>query len=288
MNPVINQCRNGSPEQMPRHMKRETAMEMLLPEVLVPKPHMHGEATLKPDTLEYGHLRTAFAPRANRLLAKLPAADYQRLAPHLEPVALPLGWAIHEVGDQLNYAYFPTEGIFARLNVLSDGSTSEVAITGNEGLIGVSLYMGAQHTTCRAVVQLAGYAYRLPTNLLLEEFERGGAFQHLLLRYTQAVMTQVAQTAMCYRRHSIDQQLCRLLLKFQDRVPGNEIVMTQEMIATMMGVRREGVTEAAGHLQSAGLIIYRRGRITVLDRPAIEKRACECYAVVKKELDRLL
>lgn len=295
VNPVINQCRLRSPEPMPRQMKHEIAMEkrgiameMLLPEVLMPKPPMHREATLKPIMLQHGHTRMALPPTANRLLAKLPAADYQRLAPHLDPVALPLGWVIHEDGDRLNYAYFPTEGVVARLNVLRDGSTSEVAITGNEGMLGVSLYMGAQHTTCRAVVELAGHAYRLPANVLLEEFERGGSFQHLLLRYTQAVMTQVGQTAICYRRHTVDQQLCRLLLKFQDRVPGKEMNMTHELIANMVGVRREGVTEAARHLQSAGLIFYRRGHITVLNRPALEKRVCECYAVVRKEFDRLL
>ncbi len=232
--------------------------------------------------------RIALPPTANRLLAKLPAADYQRLVPHLEPVALPLGRTIHEVGERLSYAYFPTEGVVSRCGVTRDGTSFEVVITGNEGMIGVSLYMDAQHTTWRAVVQSAGHAYRLPVELLLEEFERGGHFQHLLLHYTQAMMTQVAQTVTCYRHHSIEQQLCRVLLRFHDRLPGDQINMTQEMIANMMGVRREGVTEAAGHLQSAGVIAYRRGHITVLNRPALEQRVCECYAVVRKEFDRLL
>ena len=263
-------------------------METRLPAVLTAKARVHKLVTLTPDTLDYGHPRTVLAPTANRLLANLPAADYQRLAPHLEPVDLRLGWVIHEVGDPLNYAYFPTGGIFARLSVLSDGSNSEVAITGNEGLIGVSLCMGTRHSPWRKVVQIAGHAYRLPAKLLLEEFARGGRFQHLLLDYTQAVLTEMAQTAMCYRRHSIEQQFCRLPLTFLDRLPGNKIVLTQEMIASLLGVRREGVTAAARRLQSAGAITYRRGHISVLDRPALEQRVCECYAVVKKEVDRLL
>ena len=246
------------------------------------------EMLLPGDPIAQAHPRTALAPTANRLLAKLPTADYQRLAPHLEPVALPVGAIIHEAGEELRYAYFPIDGALAGLNALRDGSTTHISITGNEGMIGVSLYMGGQHHTCRAVVELAGHAYRLPANVLREEFERGGPFQHLLLRYTQAMITQVAQNAMCNRHHSIEQQLCRLLLNLHNRLRGDQINMTQETIANMMGVRREGVTAAARHLQSAGVIAYRRGHITVLNRPALEKRVCECYAVVKKEVDRLL
>jgi CRP-like cAMP-binding protein len=222
------------------------------------------------------------------LLAALPAAEYERLLPHLEQVPVGLGWALHESGAPQNHVYFPTDSIVSLLYVMADGSSAEIAIVGNEGLVGISLFMGGDSTPSRAVVQSAGYAYRLKAPLIKGEFERGGALQHLLLRYTQALMTQMAQTAVCNRHHAVEQQLCRWLLLSLDRLPSNVLVMTQELIANMLGVRREGVTEAAGRLQAAGLIHYSRGRITVLDRPGLEARACECYAVVKREVDRLL
>lgn len=252
------------------------------------RPITNALATPTPDRVKTAPERLAVPPTANRLLAKLPEADYQRLAPQLEPVAFPVGRTIHEVGECLKYAYFPTKGVFSRCSQTSDGTSFEIAVTSNEGLIGISLYMGAQHSTWRAVAQSPGHAYRLPAELLLEEFERGGHFQHLLLRYAQTMMIQVAQTVACYRHHSIEQQFCRVLLGFLDRMAGDQINMTQEMIANLIGVRREGVTEAAGHLRSAGVIAYRRGLIVVLDRPALEKRVCECYAVVRRELEGLL
>jgi len=227
-------------------------------------------------------------PKQNHLLAALSAADYERLLPELELIPLPLGWAVYESGGHLGYLYFPTNSIVSLLYVMEDGASAEIAVTGNDGLIGVALFMGGESTPSRAVVQSAGYAYRLKAAVLKREFERGGELQHLLLRYTQALITQMAQTAVCNRHHSVEQQLCRWLLLSLDRLPSNELTMTQELIANMLGVRREGVTEAAGHLQAAGLIHYSRGRITVLDRPKLEKRVCECYAVVKKEMDRLL
>ncbi|HUG98130.1 MAG TPA: Crp/Fnr family transcriptional regulator [Gammaproteobacteria bacterium] len=227
-------------------------------------------------------------PTANRLLAALPEAEYERLAPHLEPFALPLGLALYESGAQLTHVYFQTAGIVSLLYVMENGSSAEIAVTGSEGAVGISLFMGGGHTTSRAVVQCSGHAYRLRAGYMMEEFERGGYLQGLLLRYTQALITQMAQTAVCNRHHSIDQQLCRWLLLSLDRLPDNQIKMTQELIANMLGVRREGVTGAASELRSAGLISYRRGLITVLDRPALEKRVCECYAVVKRESDRLL
>ena len=227
-------------------------------------------------------------PTANRLLAALPEAEYQRLAPHLEPFALPLGLALYESGTQLTHAYFQTDGIVSLLYVTENGSSAEIAVTGREGVVGISLFMGGGHTSSRAVVQCAGHAYRLHADYMTQEFERGGYLQNLLLRFTQALITQMAQTAVCNRHHSVDQQLCRWLLLSLDRLPDNEINMTQELIANMLGVRREGVTAAAGHLRRAGLVSYRRGLITVLDRPALEKRVCECYAVVKRETDRLM
>jgi CRP-like cAMP-binding protein len=199
-----------------------------------------------------------------------------------------LGAALYEPGVRLRYLYFPTNSIVSLLYVMADGASAEIAVVGNEGVIGVSLFMGGETTPSRAVVQSAGHAFRLPGQVLKEEFTRGGAMQHLLLRYTQALLTQMAQTAVCNRHHSLDQQLCRWLLLSLDRLPGNYLVMTQELIANMLGVRREGVTEAAGNLQEAGLIHYSRGRITVVDRPGLEARTCECYAVVKLECDRLL
>jgi CRP-like cAMP-binding protein len=226
--------------------------------------------------------------RQNHLLAALPAADFERLQSGLRLVPLPLGDVLYESGSELRHVYFPTTAIVSLLYLMADGASAEIAVVGNEGIIGVSLFMGGETTPSRAVVQSAGHAYQLTGNLLKEEFNQGGAMQHLLLRYTQALLTQMAQTAVCNRHHSLDQQLCRWLLLSLDRLSGNDLVMTQELIANMLGVRREGVTEAAGHLQSAGLIRYSRGHITVVDRPGLEARTCECYAVVKKESDRLL
>jgi CRP-like cAMP-binding protein len=227
-------------------------------------------------------------PQQNHLLAALPAGDYERLGPHLELIPLKLGEVLYEPGVQLRYVYFPTTSIVSLLYVMEDGASAEIAIVGNEGILGISLFMGGETTPSRAVVQSAGYGYRLKAQLLKDEFQRFGPMLHLLLRYTQALITQMAQTAVCNRHHSVDQQLCRWLLLSLDRLASNELSMTQELIANMLGVRREGVTEAAGKLQDAGLIRYRRGRITVLDRPGLEARSCECYEVVKKELDRLL
>ncbi len=227
-------------------------------------------------------------PKQNHLLAALPAHDYARLAPDLEPVPMPLGWAVYESGGQLSYLYFPTTSIVSLLYVMESGASAEIAITGNEGLVGISLFMGGESTPSRAVVQSAGNGYRLRASVLKKEFALGGNLQHLALRYTQALITQMAQTAVCNRHHAVDQQLCRWLLLSLDRLESNELVMTQELIANMLGVRREGVTEAAGKLQADGLIHYSRGHIKVLDRAKLEKRVCECYAVVKKEFDRLL
>jgi len=224
----------------------------------------------------------------NHLLAALPAEERERLIQHLELVRMPLGDVLYESGSELYHVYFPTTAIVSLLYVMLDGASAEIAVVGNEGIIGVALFMGGETMPNRAVVQSAGHAYRLKGQLLKQEFNRSGELQHLLLRYTQALLTQMAQTAVCNRHHSLDQQLCRWLLLSLDRLPSNELVMTQELIANMLGVRREGVTEAAGNLQKAGLIAYRRGRITVLDRAGLEARACECYAVVKKEFDRLL
>ena len=228
------------------------------------------------------------SPKQNHLLAALPAADYARLLPDLELIPMPLGWAVYESGGHLGYVYFPTTSIVSLLYVMEGGASAEIAITGNEGLVGISLFMGGESTPSRAVVQSAGNAYRLRARVLKREFALGGNLQHLALRFTQALITQMAQTAVCNRHHALDQQLCRWLLVSLDRLQGDELVMTQELIANMLGVRREGVTEAAGNLQAAGLIKYTRGRIRVLDRAGLEKRVCECYAVVKKEYDRLL
>ena len=201
---------------------------------------------------------------------------------------MPLGWVVYESGGKMSYLYFPTTSIVSLLYVMESGASAEIAITGNEGLVGISLFMGGESTPSRAVVQSAGHGYRLKASVLKEEFALGGQLQHLALRFTQALITQMAQTAVCNRHHAIDQQLCRWLLLSLDRLASNELTMTQELIANMLGVRREGVTEAAGHLQAAGLIKYSRGHITVLDRSKVEQRVCECYAVVKKEYDRLL
>ena len=226
-------------------------------------------------------------PTENILLAALPASDYQRLLPNLESVPLPLGWSVYESGDRMEHVFFPTDGIVSMLSVMENGACGDIAVTGNEGVVGISLFMGGESTPSRAVVQSAGHAYRLLAKCLKQEFERGGELQHLLLRFTQALITQMAQTAVCNRHHTVEQQLCRWLLLSLDRLPSNHLQMTQELIANMLGVRREGVTEAAGHLQDAGLIHYRRGRISVLDRPKLEQRVCECYALVKRETDRL-
>jgi CRP-like cAMP-binding protein len=226
--------------------------------------------------------------RQNHLLAALPDVECQRLAGDLELIPMHLGDVLYESGSQQGYVYFPTTSIVSLLYVMEDGASAEIAVVGNEGIIGVALFMGGETTPSRAVVQSAGHAYRLTGRLLKREFTRSAAMQHLLLRYTQALLTQMAQTAVCNRHHSVDQQLCRWLLLSLDRLASNELTMTQELIANMLGVRREGVTEAAGKLQAAGLIHYSRGKITVTNRPGLEAQACECYKVVKKEFDRLL
>jgi len=228
------------------------------------------------------------SPKQNHLLAALPAADYTRLLPHLEAIRLPLGWVVYESGSVQEYEYFPTDSIVSLLYVMDDGFSAEIAVVGSEGLVGISLFMGGDTTPSRAVVQSAGKGYRVKANVLKKEFALGDELQHLSLRYTQALMTQMAQTAVCNRHHSVDQQLCRWLLLSMDRLPGNELTMTQELIADMLGVRREGVTVAAHKLQTAGLIHYSRGHITILDRAKLEQRVCECYAVVKREYGRLL
>lgn len=227
-------------------------------------------------------------PRRNHLLAALPAEDYARLLPNLERIPMPLGDVLYEPGTQMRHVYFPTTCIVSLLYVMENGASAEIAVVGYDGVVGVSLFMGGESTSSRAVVQSAGDAYRLKGQLLKDEFHRAGSVQFLLLRYTQALITQMAQTAVCNRHHSLDQQFCRWLLLSLDRLPSNKLVMTQELIANMLGVRREGVTEAACNVQKAGLIEYHRGHITVLDRAGLEARTCECYAVVKRESDRLL
>ena len=227
-------------------------------------------------------------PHQNHLLASLPAEIFERLSPHLELVQMPLGAVICESGGQLQHVYFPTTAIISLHYVMEDGASAEIAGVGNEGVLGISLFMGGNTTPCQATVQTGGYGYRLKVKLLMEEFDRAGPLMHLLLRYTQALMTQMSQTAACNRHHSVEQQLCRWLLLTLDRLPSNELTMTQELIAGMLGVRREGITETAGNLQREGLISYRRGHITVLDRTGLESHACECYGVVKKEFHRLL
>jgi CRP-like cAMP-binding protein len=227
-------------------------------------------------------------PNQNHLLAALPSAEYERLAPHLALVAMPLGEVIYEPGGQLQHAYFPTTSIVSLHYVTETGASAETAGVGNEGVVGIALFMGGNTTPSSAVVKTAGHAYRLERRLLKEEFDRSGAMHRLLLRYTQALITQMTQTAACNRHHSVEQQLCRWLLSTLDRMPSRELVMTQELVASMLGVRREGITEAAGKLQDAGFISYRRGHIAVLARDGLESRTCECYAVVKKELGRLL
>ena len=231
---------------------------------------------------------TAHDPTENHLLAALAPEERERIFPHLQLVDMPLGKVLYESGDTLRWVYFPADCIVSLLYVLIDGASAELSVVGNEGLIGIALFMGGETTPNRAIVQSSGHAYRLSGQRLKDEFHRNGALQGLLLRYTQALITQMAQTAVCNRHHSVDQQLCRWLLLSLDRLPSNELTMTQELIADMLGVRREGVTEAAGKLQRLGVIRYSRGHITVLDRPRLEQLSCECYAVVKRETDRLL
>src|SRR4030065_1748394 len=233
------------------------------------------------------------SPNQNHLLAALPTAEFERITPHLELVAMPLGKVLYESSGQLQHVYFPTTAIVSMHYVMENGASSEIAGVGNEGVLGISLFMGGNTTPSRAIVQTAGHGYRLKARLLMDEFNRAGGrragvMQHLLLRYTQALLTQISQTAVCNRHHSVEQQLCRWLLLTLDPLPSNELTITQELISSMLGVRREGITEAAGHLQQAGYISYRRGHITVLDRSGLESRVCECYAGVKKEHDRLL
>jgi len=229
-----------------------------------------------------------FDPKKNHLLAALTGEAWQRWQPLLEHVELPLGHVLYESGKTMTHMYFPTTAIISLLYVMQDGASAEIAVVGNDGLVAVSMFMGGGSTPSRAVVQSAGHGFRLNAQDIKTEFDRGGEVMHLLLRYTQALITQMAQTAVCNRHHTLDQQLCRWLLLSLDRLEGNELYMTQELIANMLGVRRESVTESASKLQKAGLVRYSRGHIRVLDRPGLEKRSCECYAVVKKEYDRLL
>lgn len=225
---------------------------------------------------------------SNHLLAALPQEEWQRWAPHLELIDLKLGQVLYESGGKMQHVYFPVDAIVSLLFVLENGSSAEIAVVGNEGIVGISLFMGGETTPSRAVVQSAGKCIRLSAQVLKKEFKESMPVMHLLLRYTQALLTQMTQTAVCNRHHSLDQQLCRWLLLSMDRLTGSHLLMTQELIANMLGVRREGVTEAAGRLQKAGLIRYTRGKIDVIDRAGLEARTCECYAVVKKEYDRLL
>jgi len=231
---------------------------------------------------------SSFSPLQNHLLATLPEEVQQRLFPFVELETLELGQVMYEAGEKLAYVHFPVDAIVSLLSVMENGASAEISVVGNEGLIGVALFMGGESTSSRAVVQSAGHAYRLKSSRLTNEFSRHGKLLELMLRYTQSLITQMAQTAVCNRHHSIDQQLCRWLLLSLDRLPDNHLTMTQELIANMLGVRREGVTEAAGRLQKLGVIDYHRGHITVLDRPKLESLSCECYAVVKTETDRLL
>ena len=233
-------------------------------------------------------MNTGQYPRKNHLLDALTNADLNRFTQDLAMVEMPLGQVLYESGEKLNYVYFPTTSIISLLYVMENGASAEIAVVGNEGILGISLFMGGETTPSRAVVQSAGYGYRLKAHSLKDEFNRGGPTMRILLRYTQALITQMSQTAVCNRHHSIDQQLCRWLLLSLDRLESDELSMTQELIANMLGVRREGVTEAAGKLQKLGLINYSRGKIIVLDRPGLEKTCCECYKVVKLEYDRLL
>jgi CRP-like cAMP-binding protein len=246
------------------------------------------EGNLNPDTPPNPVKAPSADPTENHLLAALPDAEWRRWLPQLERVEMPLGQVLYESGGMLSHVYFPTTAIVSLLYVMENGASAEIAVVGNEGIVGISLFMGGDSTSSRAVVQSAGLGLRLKAQIMKEDFNRAGPVLHLLLRYTQALITQMAQTAVCNRHHSLDQQLCRWLLLSLDRLKGNELVMTQELIANMLGVRREGVTEGALKLQQAGLIRYARGHISVLDRDGLQKRSCECYGVVKKEYDRLL
>lgn len=229
-----------------------------------------------------------FSPSQNHLLAALPTEEFERLVEHLELVAMPLGQILYEPGGQMSHAYFPVTAVVSLHYVMESGMSAESAGVGNEGVVGISLFMGGDTTSSSAVTLIAGHAYRLESHFLKQEFNRGGPVQHLLLRYTQALITQVTQTAVCNRHHSVDQQLCRWLLQTLDRTPAGELVMTQQLVASMLGVRREGITEVAGNLQDAGFIRSRRGHISVIDRSGLEDRVCECYAIVRNELSRLL
>ena len=233
-------------------------------------------------------MSSSHSPNQNHLLAALPTAEFERLVAHLELIPMPLGEILYEPGGQLQYAYFPTTSIVSLHHIMESGASAESAGAGNEGMVGISLFMGGDSVPSSAMVQTAGHGYRLEGRWLMQEFNLAGLMQRLLLRYTQALMTQMSQTAACYRHHSVDQQLSRWLLLTLDRMPTNELIMTQELVSNMLGVRREGITEAAGKLQQAGIIRYRRGHISVLDRSGLEANACECYAVVKTELSRLL
>jgi CRP-like cAMP-binding protein len=235
-----------------------------------------------------GDASAPHAPRQNHLLAALPLTDYQRLLPDLEPVPLPLGWTVHHAGDREWYLYFLTEGIVSRFYVTENGASTDFALTGNEGVIGVASFLGGGSTPTQAVVLSGGHSYRLPADLLKGEFERDGALSHLLLRYTQALIAQTGQIAACNRHHSLKQQLCRWILSCVDRLPSNELTMTQEQIAHMLGVRREGVTVAVGSLQEAGVIHCRRGHLAVTDRPRLEAQVCECYVIVKRAYEHML
>jgi CRP-like cAMP-binding protein len=252
-------------------------------------PALREPAGTKPATVRNVSLRSQVMPAENLLLAELPAEVFARLLPDLEPVYLPLGKVIYEPGVEQKHVYFPTSGcIVSMLYVMEDGSSAEIAVVGDEGVVGIALFMGGDTTPSRALVQSAGEGLRLEARALQQEFARHSGLQILLLRYTQALITQMSQTAVCNRHHSLEQQLCRWLLLSQDRLPTNQLTMTQELIANMLGVRREGVTQAAGRLQTAGLIRYSRGRITIVDRTGLEALVCECYAVVRKEYARLL
>lgn len=227
-------------------------------------------------------------PRHNWLLAALGDAEWARVSPHLQPVAMPLGQVLYDPGSKPSHVYFPSTAIVSLLYVMENGASAEIAVVGNEGLVGVSLFMGGESTSSQAVVQAAGDGFRLASGILMQEFNRGGAVLHLLLRYTQALITQMAQTSVCNRHHSLDQQMCRWLLLTLDRLHSGEVVMTQDLLSNILGVRRASISDVAGRLQKDGLIRYERGHISVLDRPALEQRVCECYAVVKKEYERLL
>lgn len=231
---------------------------------------------------------SAHSPHQNHLLDALAAPDRERIYPHLKLVPMPLEEVIYEPGEEMQHAYFPTDSIVSLMYITADGSSAEIALVGNDGIVGVPLFMGGESTPSRAIVQSPGHAYRIVARKLKAEFHRNGDLQHLLLRYTQALITQMAQTAVCNRHHAVDQQLCRFLLLCLDRLSSNQLTITQELIADMLGVRREGVTDAAGKLQKLDIIRYTRGRITVLDRSKLEQMCCECYAVVRKETDRLL